>query len=165
MSSAPDTDQRISDGVCFLQSLFEPPDCVCYRPIETWNEAGRKRSRVDYKGVCYRRGGMKDKNGQWCWTPSGPPVSLDTRLAAIKARCRTRADQVFFGVCPRFGGKQYDFAWQIRIVRVLWADVDHITVDEALQRCGAAGLPQPSVVVNSGHGVHLYWLLTEAVPD
>jgi hypothetical protein len=69
---------------------------------------------------------------------------------------------LFFGICPRFGkNEQYDLAWQIRVVRVLWADLDHCTVEEALQRCDKAGLPRPSVIVRSGHGVHLYWLLAK----
>jgi hypothetical protein len=48
------------------------------------------------------------------------------------------------------------------VVRVLWSDVDHCTVEEAIERCKAAGLPEPSIIVASGNGAHLYWLLTEA---
>ena len=48
------------------------------------------------------------------------------------------------------------------MVRVLWIDVDHCTVDEALDRCKTAGLPEPSILVASGNGVHLYWILAEA---
>src|SRR5262249_31414446 len=50
---------------------------------------------------------------------------------------------------------------QIRTVRVLWADLDHCMPDEALERCRSASLPEPSIVVRSGAGVHLYWLLDE----
>ena len=38
---------------------------------------------------------------------------------------------------------------------------DHVTVAEARERVAKAGLPPPSIVVNSGNGVHLYWLLDE----
>jgi len=150
-----------ADGTRFLQALFEPPDLVGYRPIETWTEGGRKRSRVDYKGIRYDRGCVVDGNGQWQWIPPGTPVSIESRLAEINARAEQEQTNVFFGVCPRFGAKQYDLAFQNRTVRVLWADVDHVTVDEALERCRAAGLPRPSIVVNSGNGAHIYWLLVE----
>jgi hypothetical protein len=69
---------------------------------------------------------------------------------------------VFCGVCPRLGpAGRYDLSWQIRIVRVLWADLDYCTVAEALQRCQDTGLPRPSIVVRSGNGVHLYGILSE----
>jgi len=71
---------------------------------------------------------------------------------------------IFFGVCPRQGSYgQYDQAWQIRIVRVLWADVDDGTPEEAVDRCKTKGLPEPSIVVASGKGGHLYWLLAEPI--
>lgn len=71
----------------------------------------------------------------------------------------TRAN-IYFGVCPRFGGGgKFDLAWQIRTVRTLWTDIDHCTVDEAQERLRDSELPAPSVIVNSGNGVHLYWLL------
>src|SRR2546421_299405 len=88
----------------FLGALFEPADCVLVRPIETWTEGGRKRSRVVYKEIRHRR----------------PPDLLHPHL--WKKTLRVAADEranLFFGVCPRFkGGEQYDLAWQVRTVRV-----------------------------------------------
>jgi len=43
-----------------------------------------------------------------------------------------------------------------------WADLDGVTVAEALNRIDKAGLPKPSIIINSGHGIHLYWILVEA---
>jgi len=69
---------------------------------------------------------------------------------------------LFFGVRPRLGADgRFDLAWQIRTVRTLWTDIDHVTVDEAIDRVAEAGLSEPSIIVNSGNGVHLYWLLDE----
>lgn len=34
-------------------------------------------------------------------------------------------------------------------------------MDEALGRCKTAGLPEPSILVASGNGAHLYWILAE----
>jgi len=155
-------EQQTADGVRFLQTLFEPEDLVCFRPIESWTENGKKLPRVDWKGIRYDRGGLVDGAGKWVWAPPSCSVSFEMRLAIIKARSEQERTNVFFGVCPRYASQRYDLAWQIRVIRVLWSDVDHVTVDEALQRCGAADLPQPSILVNSGNGAHLYWLLTEA---
>jgi hypothetical protein len=68
---------------------------------------------------------------------------------------------LFFGVCPRVGDRgRFDLAWQIRTVRCLWADIDACTVDDAIARCRHKEVPEPTAIVNSGHGVHLYWLLS-----
>jgi len=45
--------------------------------------------------------------------------------------------------------------------RGLWADYDNVTLEEARARIKNAGLPEPSIYVNSGHGIHAYWLLEE----
>jgi hypothetical protein len=68
----------------------------------------------------------------------------------------------FFSCCPRFGeGVGYEKAWQIRLVLFLWADLDNTSVEQALERCKLAGLPEPTIVVSSGNGVHLYWKLVQ----
>jgi len=48
-------------------------------------------------------------------------------------------------------------------IRTLWADIDHVSPPEALKAISNAKLPEPSIVVNSGNGVHVYWLLQEPV--
>lgn len=77
----------------------------------------------------------------------------------IEKTKQTRANP-FFGVYAR-PGLQHERAFQIRVVRVLFADLDNVTVPEALARVVAAKLPRASIVVNSGNGVHLYWILEE----
>jgi hypothetical protein len=134
----------------FLEALFLPGDIVLVRPIETWTEGGKKRSHVVYKEISYLR---------------AERLAADANLwaALLEVAARTRAN-LFFGVCPRFRRKHYNRAFQVRIVRVLWADLDHCQPAEALRRCDEAGLPRPSLVVRSGHGTHLYWLLVEPYP-
>jgi hypothetical protein len=134
----------------FAAAVFSEKDVVLLRPVETWTDptTGKKQSRVVWKEVGHQiaRRLFKDA-GFIAW------------LLGVGEKERAN---LFFGVCPRFGGKaQYDKAWQIRTVRVLWADLDHCTAEEALRRCEAAGLPRPSIIVCSGNGVHLYWLLDE----
>lgn len=50
--------------------------------------------------------------------------------------------------------------------RVLWADIDFKNGDRTLDQILAFPIP-PSIIVDSGYGYHLYWLLREAVkyPD
>ncbi len=149
-----------NEAVRFLSAIFEPGDLVGLRPIETWkDETGRKRSQVDYKGIQYAHVELKNGDGDWHPYPEGLATAIKRQVERSKS---TRAN-VFFGVCPRVGGNgQFDLAWQIRTVRVLWADLDDCTVDEARSRCKEAELPEPSTIVASGNGVHLYWLLDVA---
>ncbi|QEL20684.1 hypothetical protein [Limnoglobus roseus] len=140
-----DQDPVVTTIARFVAALFDPADTIVIRPIETWTEAGRKRSRVGYKLIRH-------------WPAD--PDRLPARLAAFLPATAAERYNVFVGVCPRFaGGGQYDLAWQVRTVRAVWVDIDRISVEDALRRVAAAGLPEPSIVVHSGNGVHLYWLL------
>jgi hypothetical protein len=49
--------------------------------------------------------------------------------------------------------------------RCLFADFDNIDVDGARGRWQAAGLPEPTLTINSGHGIHTYWRLTEPISN
>jgi P4 family phage/plasmid primase-like protien len=140
-------DPAIEVGAKFLSALFAESDTVLFRPIETWTEEGKKRSRVIYKSVIYR---------------TATPQLLTVALRQLMRVAATEHANIFFGACPRVGDNgQFDQAWQIRTVRALWCDIDNVSVEVALERVVKAGLPIPSIVVNSGNGVHLYWLLTE----
>ena len=41
--------------------------------------------------------------------------------------------------------------------------MDDVTLEVARWRCHEVGLPDPSIIVDSGNGVHLYWLLNSPV--
>ncbi|MEX2170021.1 MAG: hypothetical protein WD851_11985 [Pirellulales bacterium] len=146
-SNKEESDPTIGVAVRFLSALFAESDTILFRPIETWIEEGKKRSRVDYRNTLYRK---------------AAPALLQLTVAAYLKLADKERLNLFFGVCARLGGKgQFDLAWQIRTVRALWTDIDHVSAEEALQRVTKAKLPPPSIVVNSGNGVHLYWLLDE----
>ena len=145
---------RYADGITtdnvasFLDALFEQGDLVVVRPIETWvDERGKKVSDVKWRAQqVLHPGQVKSADGWRSW------------LAFAE---RERAN-LFFGVCPRFGGDNlYNAAWQIRVVRALWGDVDGCTPEEVLGRCRNADVPDPSILVNSANGAHPYWLLDE----
>lgn len=140
-------DPVIEVGLTFLQALFQEKDMILFRPIETWTEGGKKKSRVLYKSVIYR---------------SANPMVLRMALCQQLELSEANKCNVFFGVCPRKGGNgKFDLTWQIRTVRALWTDIDHVSVAEARERIAKSGLPPPSMLVNSGNGVHVYWLLQE----
>ncbi len=124
----------------FLQVLFAPSDLVEIRVIETYDEQDRKRSRQLHRDWLARDQvfAQFDKLSQWTRAP--------------------RFGNIFFGVCPRPQrgmGKKADIA----VVRTLWTDIDDCSTDEALERISRARLPRPSLVLNSGHGSHCYWVL------
>lgn len=128
------------------EAIHEPADLVLIRPLETYTEGGKKKTKVDYKGT---RHAARADGG------------FDRLIAGQIQRSTEMLTNLFYGVCPRFGGGGlYDLAWQIRTVRVLWADLDDCRPEQVEERCRKAGIPLPSIVVDSGRGVHLYWLLT-----
>ncbi|GMK49144.1 hypothetical protein PghCCS26_62740 [Paenibacillus glycanilyticus] len=45
---------------------------------------------------------------------------------------------------------------------VLWADYDNTTLNDVRRRIQTVRLPEPSVFVNSGNGIHAYWLLNSS---
>jgi hypothetical protein len=71
---------------------------------------------------------------------------------------------IFAGANPRTvrgkGTEEY-----VALARCHFADFDGVTVEEALRRIEAAGLPVPTIIVSTGGGVHAWWLLTEPVTD
>jgi hypothetical protein len=135
-------------AVELLQALFEPEDVVLLRLIESWNDAeGKKCSRVAHKKTRHcRRNLLTDPSRQAGWR------------GLLEEAEQERAG-VFFGVCPRFGPEGFDLAWQARTVRCLYSDVDGAGPAEVQGRLAACGLPPPSVLVGSGNGAHVYWLL------
>jgi hypothetical protein len=63
---------------------------------------------------------------------------------------------LFFGVNPRQNASGVKDA--VDHTRCVWVDLDRVSHDQAAGRWQPI-LPDPSIVVNSGSGIHLYWLL------
>jgi hypothetical protein len=53
----------------------------------------------------------------------------------------------------------------VLLCRCLFVDIESITAKEAQARVDRAGLPVPTMIVVSGHGVHLYWRLKNPIAD
>ncbi len=68
---------------------------------------------------------------------------------------------IYFGVCPR--AKKRGKEKSVKQINCLWADLDCKDEEErqkTLEKLKSFKLP-PSIIVNSGHGYHAYWLLSE----
>ena len=64
---------------------------------------------------------------------------------------------VYYGVFDR--NSRSGKAENCNTSRVVWADFDHMEIGEVKRRLN--GFLEPSIWVNSGHGIHTYWLLNE----
>lgn len=68
---------------------------------------------------------------------------------------------IYFGVCPR--AKKQGKEESVKQVNCLWADLDckhEREKQETLEKLRNFNFP-PSIVVSSGHGYHVYWLLSQ----
>lgn len=74
-----------------------------------------------------------------------------------------RAMNVHFGPNPRRrrGGTGAD----VTLARCLFVDIERVSADEVIARVTSAGLPEPTAVVSSGGGMHIYWRLVEPMTD
>lgn len=124
----------------FLSMLFLPDELIEIRFIESWFSRGRKKSRVARSAEWSRRN------------------EFTSQLGDINGFARTECANIYFGVCPRHRvGDSHDET--IKTVRCVWCDIDDVTTEQAHARWADADVPVPSIVVNSGTGVHAYWLL------
>jgi putative DNA primase/helicase len=104
---------------------------------------------------------VEDRKGGDCrCTWYDGPADLLPRLHGVSTAAAREGRAVFVGVLPRVrrgDGSRRNLApgW------AAWADVDFCDTPEAELPARLAGLPSPSVVVRSGHGLHLYWLMQE----
>ena len=122
----------------FLSVIFEPTDDIEFR---------------------VHRPGQSGASSRWC-----AASEWKSQLSWLKSQNATGAN-VYVGANPRTklhvrGDKNCALA------RTLFVDFDGGTTrEDALARIAGAGLPAPSIVVQSGHGIHCYWLLANPCTD
>lgn len=101
---------------------------------------------------------------------AGAPSSIFTRDAAdIEAHC-ARWDApgraVYFGAATRLTGARSGSRADVAEVPALWVDIDTaklgIAKDDAASGLRNMAMP-PSAIIDSGGGIHAYWLLREAI--
>lgn len=117
----------------FFDALFDPADTVEIRFLKP----------------------LKTKSNQWYQYPG----AIVHEWEDIEQR--NNKQDVYFGVNPREG--RGGTAESIKVCRCVFADFDHTTTETALNTIEQSGLPEPTVLVNSGHGAHAYWRLEEAI--
>ncbi len=101
---------------------------------------------------------------------SGPNRPLFGRdLTLVEGHCQ-RWDgpgrAMYFGVCTRVTGSSSGTRADLAECPALWAEVDtrKLGLDKAMVRQAVTALPHsPSIVIDSGGGLHFYWPLTEAI--
>jgi hypothetical protein len=126
----------------FVTTLYAEGDLIEVRPIELWHGPGGKRSRP-----------LSDAR-QWLH-----PTEIVRAFDELWAINLTERGNIFMGVNPRTrvgGGTKADVA----ICRSVWAELDRMSLETAT-RWRQLALPSPTVVVASGGGAHLYWMLEE----
>jgi len=112
---------------------------------------------------------LQDKHTAWF-----PATKLDA--AAVYAESRFASHDVYFGVGLRgeaLGDKRRGYNDDVTAITAFWADIDikgPAHKETALPETTEAALAfldalphQPSIVVSSGHGLHVYWLFDEPI--
>lgn len=80
---------------------------------------------------------------------------LDNLLGTIIPVNSSHERNIWAGVCPR----REQGSGVPALARVVWVDVDGVMPEEVMHDCRVLGLPVPSMVVDSGHGTHVFWAL------
>jgi len=86
-------------------------------------------------------------------------TEIDKLIKNLKERLFT--GEIYFGVCPRDSKKGKEE--NIKQVRCLWIDLDCEDAKDQEKKLSEIRKFEfePSIIVNSGHGLHCYWLLDE----
>ncbi|CAK0777380.1 hypothetical protein WCLP8_560013 [uncultured Gammaproteobacteria bacterium] len=99
--------------------------------------------------------------------PNRPLFGRD--LTLVEDHCRRwdgTGRAMYFGVCTRTIGSPGGSRADLAECPALWAEVDtrKLGLDKAAVRQAVVTLPHPpSIVIDSGGGLHFYWLLNEAI--
>ena len=94
--------------------------------------------------------------------------NLFFRLSDLKEYDPLDNEDIYFGVFTRTeaSGK----AAACGVTRAIWCDYDNMTLASVKGAMLDSGAPTPSIYINSGHGIHAYWILkdpatpSEAIP-
>jgi hypothetical protein len=80
------------------------------------------------------------------------------KAARFPRECERHAgNTVYTGVLPR--SQRRGRADDVPLGTCLWVDIDNASPEVGAEMVRRAGLPPPSMVVNSGGGLHCYWCL------
>lgn len=123
----------------YVHTLFEPSDVLEVRAIETWQGKQKKQSRLVDRA----------------WLSPEKLVASYDYFAELN---RTQLANIYIGVHPRTAR----FTDRVETIRCVWADIDGELPEVIVPRLPPV-LPPPSMVVASGTGTHLYWMLSDSL--
>jgi len=85
--------------------------------------------------------------------------NLFFRLSDLKEYDPLDNEDIYFGVFTRTeaSGK----AAACGVTRAIWCDYDNMTLASVKGAMLDSGAPTPSIYINSGHGIHAYWILSD----
>jgi hypothetical protein len=99
-------------------------------------------------------------SGKSTWHKAG---DIGSELARLKV-ANEQGQNIYFGANPRVKkGARGDAG--VGMARCLFIDDDNTSVETTRAKIAAANLPAPTVLLNSGHGCHAYWVLSEPMTD
>ncbi len=124
----------------FVHALFQPDDLVELRAIEPPPSDSKVRGTIVLR--------------EWL-----PAKELSNRYPSLQS-VNEQGANIYFGVNPRAG--RGGTKSNIQSCSHLWADLDECSVDDARTHWQRIGI-EPSLIIDSGHGVHLYWKLRERI--
>lgn len=136
MTLTPTTAQATNQLREFVDAIFEPNDVVEVRALHDDKPTVQK----------------------WLAASDLP------RLASGLGELNKAGFNIYVGANPRKapgGSHNADVA----CARTFFVDFDGLTLEEVRRRIDEAALPTLSMIVNSGHGFHCYWLLDEPLID
>jgi hypothetical protein len=99
-------------------------------------------------------------SGRSTWHAASDLTAQTTALLAENEN----GQDIYIGANPRrtTGGTK---AADVALARCLFTDFDHTAPEQAQERWQAVQLPEPTLILHSGHGVHAYWRLAEPLDD
>ena len=162
----------------WAEVLFDPEDIIEIRMIPARSSADKMRPRLFFptktasqhglnlfpfacgiSAVVNRLNELNHKSVTW-WGKWDKAKSVWTDVSGED----DIPLNIYASVNPRFA-TDCTTNDEVSFSRNLVADLDKTTLPEALAKLKASGLPQPSMIVISGHGVHYYWRLNKSITN
>ena len=162
----------------WVDVLFEPGDVLEFRIIPPRSVAEAMRPRI------FMGKQTAIQHGIYCWAFADEVEVLINTLADLN-----RGNATWWGVWNSIHNKWTDVEGEagiplnvyasanprmvtglsknedVILARSLFVDLDKTTLEAAMQKLATSRLPLPTMIVNSGHGIHFYWRLLEALTD
>lgn len=132
-------------------------------PIKSDNGSARGQL-ARYTACCFESDDILEVRRVPCGRSTWHTASELAAEADALAGDNNAGQHLYVGVNPRtkIGGRS---GRDVALARCLFGDFDNTTPEQVAQELQATGFPEPTLTLDSGHGVHCYWRLTEPIMD